>query len=206
MKIDETGKLIIKAPYFVNKKTINDFVDKNASWVEERKNNLLKRLKNYKEGEKFYFFGDEYELKFDDVNENIYFDGRNFHLHKKNKKIVKEKLIIFYKLEARKYIEKKVLEIAEKNKLKFDTLKITSAKTRWGSCTSKQNVNFTFRLIQAPIKTIDYVIIHELAHLKEMNHSKKFWDLVDTMSKKLYPGDYKIHKKWLNDNGDKLMY
>jgi predicted metal-dependent hydrolase len=126
-------------------------------------------------------------LIFDEENNNIYFDGLNFYLHKKHKNIVKEKLIIFYKLEAKKHIEKRAIEIAQINNLKFNTLKITSAKTRWGSCTSKQNVNFSYRLILAPMKTIDYVIIHELAHLKEMNHSKKFWLLVDNMSKSLYP-------------------
>jgi predicted metal-dependent hydrolase len=89
-------------------------------------------------------------------------------------------------LEAKKYISKRTKEIAEISNLKFNILKITSAKTRWGSCTSKQNVNFSYRIILAPIKTIDYVIIHELAHLKEMNHSKKFWFLVDTISKSLY--------------------
>ena len=110
-----------------------------------------------------------------------------FYLHEKHKKIVKEKLIEFYKIEAKKYISSRALEIAKKNKLKYTTLKITSARTRWGSCTNKRGVNFTYRLIMAPSRIIDYVIIHELAHLKEMNHSKKFWDTVDKMSKNMYP-------------------
>lgn len=206
LKMDETGKLIVKAPFFANKKTIEDFINKNSWWIEERKNNILKRFKEFKEWEKFYFFWEEYELKFDEENENIYFDGMNFYLHKKYKNKVKEKFIVFYKFEARKYIEKKAVEIAETNELKFVALKITSAKTRWGSCTSKQNLNFTFRLIRAPIKIIDYVIIHELAHLKEMNHSRKFWNLVDSISKSLYPWDYRNYKKWLNENWDKIMY
>lgn len=206
MKIDETGKLIVKVPLFANKKTVEDFINRNKAWIEEKKQNVLQRLKEFKEWEKFFFFGEEYELKFDEENEKIYFDGLNFYLHKKHKNIVKQKLIIFYKLEAKKYINKRTKEIAEMNNLKFNSLKITSAKTRWGSCTSKQNVNFSYRIIWAPIKTIDYVIIHELAHLKEMNHSKNFWHLVDTISKSLYPWDYKNYKKWLGDNWNKLMY
>jgi predicted metal-dependent hydrolase len=206
MKMDETGKLIVKVPYFVNKKTIEDFINKNKSWIEEKKQNVLERFREFKEWEKFFFFWEEYGLIFDEENNNIYFDGLNFYLHKKHKNIVKEKLIIFYKLEAKKHIEKRAIEIAQINNLKFNTLKITSAKTRWGSCTSKQNVNFSYRLILAPMKTIDYVIIHELAHLKEMNHSKKFWLLVDNMSKSLYPWDYKNYKKWLGENWNKLMY
>lgn len=206
MKMDETGKLIVKVPLFANKKTIEDFINRNKTWIEERKKNILQRVKEFKEWEKFFFFGEEYELKFDEENNQIYFDGLNFYLHKKYKDIVKQKLIIFYKLEAKKYISKRTKEIAEISNLKFNILKITSAKTRWGSCTSKQNVNFSYRIILAPIKTIDYVIIHELAHLKEMNHSKKFWFLVDTISKSLYHWDYKNYKKWLGDNWNKLMY
>jgi predicted metal-dependent hydrolase len=104
-----------------------------------------------------------------------------FYLDKKYKKTADVLFSNFYKKEARKYIEKRIYEIAKQNDLEFNTLKITSAKTRWGSCTSKRNINFSYRLIMAPIKTIDYVIVHELAHLTEMNHSKKFWTLVEKM-------------------------
>jgi len=204
--MDETGKLIVKAPFFVNKKTIDDFVNKNTAWIEKRKNSILMRYKEFKQWEKFYYFWEEYELKFDEENEKMYFDWMNFYINKKHKNIVKEKLIDFYKKEAKKYIWEKAKEIATKNNLKFKALKITSAKTRWGSCSSTKNMNFSFRLIQAPIKTIDYVIMHELAHLKVMNHSKKFWDFVDTISKSMYSWDYKNHKKWLNDHWEKLIY
>lgn len=206
MKMDETGKLVIKAPYFATKKSIEKFVDSNKKWVEEKKQNVIERFREFKEWEKFYFFWDEYLLTFDEENEKIYFDGMTFYLHKKHKKLVKEKLIEFYKLEAKKFISKRALEIANANKLKYTTLRITSAKTRWGSCTSKKGVNFTYRLIMAPNRVIDYVIIHELAHLKEMNHSKKFWQIVDKMSKNMYPWDYNFHRQWLNDNWNKLMY
>lgn len=206
MKMDETGDLIIKAPYHATKKSIQNFVDSNKKWVEEKKKNVMERYREFKEWEKFYYFWEQYVLKFDAENEKMYFDWMTFYLHKKHKKLVKEKLIEFYKEEARAYIKKRAEQIALINKVKFNWIKITSAKTRWGSCTSNQNINFTYRLIMAPNKVIDYVIVHELAHLKEMNHSKKFWDLVEKMSRNLYPWDYTIQKKWLNDNGNKLMY
>ena len=206
MKIDKTGKLIVKAPFFTSKKTIEDFINKNKNWIDERKNDLLDKIREFKEWEKYFFFWDQYELIFDNKNDKIFFDWMNFYLNKKHKNIIKEKLTDFYKYEAKKFITKRINEIAEINWLKFNGLKITSARTRWGSCTSKKNINFSYRLIMAPIKTIDYVIIHELAHLKEMNHSKKFRDLVSDFSLKLYPWNFKIHRKWLKDNGNKLMY
>jgi predicted metal-dependent hydrolase len=108
-------------------------------------------------------------------------------LSKKYKVVAKERFENFYRLEAKKYIPNRVKEIAQKNKIKFNRVTITSAKTRWGSCTSTSNLNFSYRLIMAPLKTIDYVIVHELAHLKEMNHSKKFRNLVEKMMLDLYP-------------------
>ena len=92
------------------------------------------------------------------------------------------------------------------NDLEYKNIKITSAKTRWGSCSSKKTLNFTFRLIMAPTETIDYVIIHELAHLKEMNHSKKFRNLVEKFAEKIELKNYRIHRKWLKENGNKLYY
>jgi predicted metal-dependent hydrolase len=107
----------------------------------------------------------------------------NFILSKKYKNNASDLFSDFYKKEARKHIEKRIIFISEKYNLKYNKLKITSAKTRWGSCTSQKNINFSYRLIMAPLKTIDYVIVHELSHLKEMNHSKKFWDIVEEMMK-----------------------
>ena len=95
---------------------------------------------------------------------------------------IKKELIKFYKKEAKKYISERILEICRKLKIDFNFLKITSARSRRGSCNSKKNISFSFRLILAPKNSIDYVIVHELAHLSEMNHSKAFWDLVQDYS------------------------
>lgn len=84
--------------------------------------------------------------------------------------------------------------------LAYKSLKINNAKTRWGSCGSSGNLNFTWRLIMAPKKVVDYVIVHELAHLKQMNHSPKFWNEV-----KLIIPDYKNDELWLKRNGH-LLY
>ncbi len=76
---------------------------------------------------------------------------------------------------------------------------ITSAKTRWGSCSGKNSVNFSWKLIMADDKTIDYVIIHELTHIKQHNHSKKFWNIVESIMP-----DYSEQKKKLKILGEKL--
>jgi predicted metal-dependent hydrolase len=119
---------------------------------------------------------------------------------------VKEKLLEFYKSEAKDYIESRLKYISRKNNLDYNNFKITSAKTRWGSCSSKRNLSFTFRLIMTKTECIDYVIIHELAHLKEMNHSKNFWNEVEIMSKNIGLENYKVWRKWLKEKGENMRY
>ncbi|MBU0727650.1 M48 family metallopeptidase, partial [Patescibacteria group bacterium] len=73
--------------------------------------------------------------------------------------------------------------------------------SRWGSCSDRKNLNFNWKLIMAPIEIIDYVVVHEMCHLKQMNHSSKFWNLV---AEKM--PDYKELRKWLKDNRYLLTY
>ena len=82
----------------------------------------------------------------------------------------------------------------------FGTITVRDQKTRWGSCSAKGNLNFNWRLILAPEPVLDYVVIHELAHRKEMNHSDRFWNLVETVMP-----DYRNQRRWLKDHGDRLM-
>lgn len=206
MKFNNLWELVIKAPYFTSDKTINNFIEKNQSWIEKTKNNLLEKIKIFDFGEKFFYLWNEYVLLSDWVSEKIKFDWINFYLSEKHKNKIKEKLLEFYKMKSSFYIKTKVIELASVNDLHYNTIKITSAKTRWGSCTSKKNLNFSFRLIMSPKSTIDYVIVHELAHLLEMNHSPKFWYNVGVFFEKLDVWNYKEHQKWLKINWNKLMY
>ena len=92
-----------------------------------------------------------------------------------------------------------VNRLSKQYQLKFSRIKITNAKTRWGSCSSNLILRFNWRLLFAPQEVLNYVIIHEMCHLVEMNHSKPFWDLVA----KLCP-EYKTAKLWLKENGSNL--
>ena len=79
-------------------------------------------------------------------------------------------------------------------------LKITSARTRFGSCSGKNSICFSWRLMDYPELAIDYVVVHELAHRREMNHSKAFWKIVEQ-----YKPNYKWSKRWLKEEGVKLL-
>lgn len=82
----------------------------------------------------------------------------------------------------------------------YGRITIRNQKTRWGSCSAKGNLNFNCLLMLTPDEVIDYVVVHELCHRREMNHSQAFWTLVEGVLP-----DYKVQKKWLKQNGEKLM-
>ena len=206
MKIDETWEIIIRAPLFVSKKTIEDFVNKHNNWIDEKRQIIFNRLKNYSDWEKFMYLWKEYELKFSWNSKNIIYDWKNFYISEKYREKAEVLFIQFYKHESIKYIEDRLYYIADIFDLKFNKIRISSAKSRWWSCSSTKNLSFSYRLIMAPVETIDYVIVHELAHLTEMNHSKNFWNLVEKMMNWLGLVDYKNHKNWLKQHWNKLIF
>jgi len=98
----------------------------------------------------------------------------------------------WYRQQAERLIKKRADELCPRLGVTYGRLSIRRAKTRWGSCSQKGNLNFNWKLLMVPEPVIDYVIIHELAHLKEMNHSKNFWKLVAEHCPK-----WRNHRKWL---------
>ena len=110
-----------------------------------------------------------------------------------------KRLEAIYRKAAREYFPKRVSHYARMLGVTYGKISIRDQKTRWGSCSSEGNLSFNWRLILAPPDVLDYVVIHELCHRKEMNHSKEFWALVES----LMP-EYKERRKWLRENGNNL--
>lgn len=102
--------------------------------------------------------------------------------------------------QALDYIPKRVSYYADIIGVTYGRITIRNQRTRWGSCSSKGNLNFNCLLMLAPENVIDYVVVHELCHRKEMNHSQAFWNEVA----KIIP-DYKTLQKWLKNEGSILM-
>ena len=203
IRIWKWWELLVKVPKKVSQKIILDFLEKHKTWISEKQNLFEENSQKFEIWEKFLFFWEEFDLcELEAKNDKnvLIFDSKKFFTNTKNPEILRELFIKFYKKEAKKYISKKISEICELLNLSFNKLKITSASSRWGSCNSKKNISFSFRLILAPKKSIDYVIVHELAHLSEMNHSKAFWYLVQDYSDQIGIWNYKENKKWLRQN------
>ena len=102
--------------------------------------------------------------------------------------------------EACRKIPERTAYFAEKIGVSYGRITLRQQKTRWGSCSANGNLNFNWLLILAPPEVLDYVVVHELCHRRQMNHSQAFWNEVSAV----LPG-YKEQKKWLKDNGWKLM-
>ena len=101
---------------------------------------------------------------------------------------------------AAQVLPSKVQHFAAVIGVSYGRITIRSQRTRWGSCSAKGNLNFNCHLMLCPEEVMDYVVIHELCHRKEMNHSPAFWAEVET-----YCPDYRIHRKWLKENGASLI-
>lgn len=101
---------------------------------------------------------------------------------------------------ASKVIPQRVRHYAEIMQVRYGRITIRNQKTRWGSCSEKGNLNFNCLLMLAPEEVLDYVVVHELCHLIEMNHSKAFWQQVEGVMP-----DYKRRRQWLKDHGTEIM-
>jgi predicted metal-dependent hydrolase len=204
LEVTRTGGLIIRAPFFISQGQIREFINTNENWIQKKRRqveNLSEFLKpkKYTEGESFLFLGQSYPLKLIDRQNPALALDTFFTLAKL--KLNKAPIIFenWYRKEAKALLKDRLDHYTDLMNLQHKNLHVTGARTRWGSCSHDNNVNFTWRLIMAPIEIIDYVIVHELAHIMHKNHSRNFWNLVEK-----YVPDYKEKRKWLRENGERL--
>jgi len=186
---------IIPVNYPVNK--IDNLIHDKRNWIFKTINRLKHNSKSivlsYNE---ILLFGEPYEFENDPSLNNKVMTYGSAKIIKSGHDLInkKELLTVWYKHIANKYIKQRVSEIADKNGFRYNRLFIRDQRTKWGTCSSGRNLSFNWRLILCPLFVIDYLIIHELSHLNEMNHSPRFWQTVAG----LYP-EYDKAKKWLKE-------
>ena len=128
------------------------------------------------------------------------FDGVAFRLARSSLPKAAGLFETWYKQQARLFLAERVSAIAAKHAFHYQNIRISSARTRWGSCSSRGTLSFTYRLVLAPLEVVDYVVMHELVHTQIHNHSKTFWNKVA----ELMP-DYQSRLAWLKKNGKFLV-
>ena len=204
LQIRNEAEVVISAPYFTTAEEISHFVEEKQNWInktilKQKENSLENKTKEYETGEHFFYLGQAYPLEvFSEPFENagVVFWKNCFYLNaQEDKDLRKQYFVSWYKKKAHDFIHQRVEFFSGMLKFQPGKIKITSAQSRWGSCSEDNNLAFSFRLIMAPPDIIDYVIVHELAHIREKNHSLKFWQRVE----EVVP-EYKKHRRWLKDN------
>jgi len=198
------GSVIVRAPLRASEKAIREFVETHAEWVLKKQAEALAALppapKQYLPGEVFTFLGKAYPLEIVKGQKKSLTLEENFKLAESvqgNAKLVFER---WYRKQAKKILTERVKLFASQYDFQYKKIGITSARTRWGSCSAEGSLNFSWRLILTPMEAVDYVVVHELAHTVFHNHSKRFWKQVE----KIMP-DYKERRKWLQRDGQQLM-
>ena len=212
--VDRNGEVKVHAPFCVTEKQICKVVQKKADWIIKKVNEVIKRNSNtlcrqFVSGEKFLYLGKEYTLEIVEKDSGqvevlmqedtmaVYISQRMS--EESRKQAIKEALVKWYRQRFAEVVKDRIKKYSLQLKVAPCKVVIKDQKTRWGSCSKKGNIILNWRLIMAPLHVIDYVVVHELCHLKVMNHSKDFWNLVES----ILP-NYHESRKWLKVNGNRL--
>lgn len=142
--------------------------------LEKRRKKIPQR--RFEEGAVFPYLGSTYRVRVGNVEEYAVTDKEIIlPAERVARSSLKKELQHFYREEAERIVRELLAQYSEELDLRYNTVRFKNQKTRWGSCSHKRNLNFNWRLAMAPEEIIEYIVVHELIHLEERNHSKKFW-------------------------------
>ena len=204
LELTPDGRLIIRAPKRATDEQIKAVVAHKTPWVAKTRARLAAQYPNLKPktftpGETFWYLGEQYPLEWVDRKKPLLDLDGTFLLASHAQQQAKDVFIAWYRQETRHIVQQFIDRYVNAYGFKVTKVRITSARTRWGSCSGKGNLNFTYRLCMAPLSVVEYVVVHELAHLKVHNHSRAFWAEVG----QILPG-YQKQRSWLKHNGPQL--
>ncbi|GAA5138995.1 M48 family metallopeptidase [Thalassotalea piscium] len=219
------GRVVVRAPLKIKEQYIEKLLENKSAWIEEKINQQILAQKHQNQlrvNGQMWFDGNLYPLNVTNaIKHDVYFDGDCFQVSLKVNKIyppesmstaalitdapmrqrLKKLLERWLKCQAQQYLIPRTENLAKQTLLIPKNITIRQYKARWGSCNSLGNVQFNYLLMMAPKWVVDYVIVHELCHLKHLNHSPKFWSLVAQ-----YSPNYLLAKQWLKKHQHKLQW
>lgn len=196
--IGPDGLVTVRAPLGVSNDRINKFVEAKSDWISEHRTRAkvrrLSTARAYREGETFLYLGQELKLKISDGG-IIQQDGKFLYLPDHAFPAARERLRTWYVRMAEEYIPSRTGYFAKRMGVTPRKVRVNNAKRQWGSCSRPGDITFSWRLMMATPEIIDYVVVHELSHLREHNHSAKYWRVVSNE----YP-NHILARKWLATN------
>lgn len=186
--------LVIRSPREISAQQVKTILQKHQQWIDQ---NIHPRSEILVDGAQITIFGDAETIRF------VLEQNTKPHVREQGPELIvsshtlnhKEVLTKWLKQVAKKGISQRTKELSEQFGFSYKSISIRDQSTRWGSCSGKKSLSFNWRLAFAPLEVLDYVIIHELAHTVQMNHSDKFWQLVSQCMPK-----YKEHIHWLKQH------
>ena len=184
-----------------------ELLRENAVWVIEKKREYDSYRedipeRNFEEGALFPYLGDEYKLIVE-RRPSSSVEDRTFRLakHQVEETSVKRTLETLYRRQARERFEKRAEYFADEMGVEYEEIHVRNQRTKWGSCSTTGTLGLNWRLMMAPPEIVDYILIHELAHLQESNHTDAFWSLVAE-----HDPEYESHAAWVEENSTRLIF
>jgi hypothetical protein len=202
--VESDATLTVRAPRAMSRPEIERLVQRKHKWITRMQKIARERAqvvqgKRFTDGELHLFLGKRYPLVLEEGRPYLRFDGARFILAPSQAGRARDLFVQWYRKQSRDYFTRLASEHASRMGLRFKQVRVSGAKQRWASCGSTGNLNFSWRLVLAPEPIVDYVVVHELCHLVQPNHSAAFWNLVRSEIP-----DFRERRKWLKEKGPYL--
>ncbi|OGJ38873.1 MAG: hypothetical protein A2383_02640 [Candidatus Pacebacteria bacterium RIFOXYB1_FULL_39_46] len=200
LRLAKNGQVVVTVPRFTPRFLVKKFVTEHQDWIATRQAHQQESRAKFISATNLMLFGKQYKLETKSSQDASTVKIRSktvfIFLHEQSRKSAETVLNKFLKDTASHYLVPKIHQLAKKMKMSFKKITLRAQTTRWGSCSSRGSLNFNWRLVHFPPAVIDYVIVHELAHLQHMDHSKAFWQFVEQ-----FAPDYRLQRGWLKRQG-----
>ena len=204
LSVERDGSVVVRAPLGTPEDKIRRVIEVKRLWLYQKVNHEKKypperRRKEFVSGETILYLGRNYRLEITENNlPGVQFHWR-FLLSRKNQPNAARLFRQWYQARSQERLPNRAKYFAEAMGVAFKKVLVSDMRVRWGSCTPSSNLNFNWRIMRAPTSVIDYVIVHELAHLLEPNHTQRFWHIVAVQ----VPHCERA-KEWLREHGGVL--
>ncbi len=181
LRIDPKG-LTVSAPLRMPEKAIEAILLSKSEWILRKMDEARPcPAPKWQEGEKLPFLGKHYRLSISSGKRDVRLEGECIAVSLPDASRTRECIESWYKRQALDLFAERIAHYCPKLGVETPKLFLSNAKTRWGSCNSKREVRLNWRLVLMSLPIVDYVVVHELSHLIEMNHSKAFWEKVGSV-------------------------
>jgi predicted metal-dependent hydrolase len=205
--VERDRRVVVHAPQGARAEVISAAMERKRFWIWEklgdhRKYGRQTAVKEFVAGETFLFLGQNFPLELvRDLRGEVCLKGNHFELSRTERVSGRDLFRRWYLAEARKRISPCAGSLATAMGVEFKRISMRDLKYSWASCSPGGTLTFSWRIVQAPAVVIDYLIVHELAHVLEPNHSREFWNIVA-----VHAPSWERAKEWLKRNGARLEW